>query len=245
MRYVIASALFCFWQLPSVLGQDLTVDHISIHVDNAAPEAVVLTDAGLELDKITGVVQHTGQGTAAQFVRFENVYLELIWVEDEDLLRAAEPDLGDTLLRRANASPFEIGLRHREVDPASMPFETVSYWAEWMRPLVSIAVAKRVSAEQGVPEIFVVPQYMRWDVRTEAEPGLLRRAAHPLGVRAVSRVRVHGPGFPSDSEAVRYLMDNEVVEFVLAESHFLELEFDGRREQRLDLRPTLPLVIYH
>jgi len=225
------------------VAQELAVDHVWIHVGKRASEAGTLVDAGIQM--VGGIMQHKGQGTASIFVWFRNVYLELIWVEDEKLLREVAPELGYTLLGRPDTSPFGIGLRSVGSDPATLPFESSSYWAEWMRPFVSLTVARRDDDVTTDPAIFVVPRYMRWDLRTEAQPDLLRSADHPLGLSKVTRIRVHGPGLPSDSEAVRFLTSAGLVEFGSAESHLLELEFDNRRGRQVDLRPTLPLVIYH
>ncbi len=253
MARIRLSVLFCLLVIPATsLAQELAVDHVWIHVEKGAPEANTLVDAGIQIERnseivqmVGGIVQHKGQGTASIAVRFRNVYLELIWVEDEELLREVAPELGYTLLGRPDTSPFGIGLRSVGSDPASLPFESSSYWAEWMRPFVSLTVARRDDDVTTDPAIFVVPRYMRWDLRTEAKPDLLRSADHPLGLSKVTRIRVHGPGLPSDSEAVRFLTSAGLVEFGSAESHLLELEFDNRRGRQVDLRPTLPLVIYH
>ena len=242
----------------SALGQELAVDHFWIRVSQGAPEAKALTDAGFRFERFDQsssiapvassdprVVQHTGHGTASVVVRFRNMYLELIWIEDPDLLRQIAPELGYTLLESPDISPIGIGLRHVGEGAASLPFESSSHWAPWMRPNVSVATARRDGGAPAEPAIFVVPRYMRWDLRTQDNPELLHSAQHRLDLGEVTKIRVHGPGLPSASQPVRVLEEQELVDFVPSDNYLLEIEFDGRRESTVDLRPALPLVIYH
>ena len=71
------------------------------------------------------------------------------------------------------------------------------------------------------PAVFVVPSYMRWDAKTEAEPEVLRAAIHEPGLGEVTHIRVLGPGLPSRSEPIRTLTENGIVEFASAEEHLL------------------------
>lgn len=239
------------------VGQELAVDHFWIRVSKGAPEAQAIADAGFLFQRFdqsssaaptdssdSHVNQHTGQGTANMVVRFHNMYLELLWVEDRELLRRVRPN-HRILDESPKASPFGIGLRHVGDDAASLPFESSSQWAPWMRPLVSLATATHDSSVPSEPTIFVIPRYMRWDLRVHNNPELLRAAQHEVDVVNVTRIRVYAPGLPSASQAVRVLEKQKLVEFVDSQNHLLEIEFDGRRESTVDFRPTLPLVIYH
>jgi len=88
----VVLALTCLlMSADTIRAQSLEVDHLWIHVSPGAPEAAALSAAGLEVDRNAGVVQHTGQGTASIFLRFQNVYLELIWIEDGALLQKVAP----------------------------------------------------------------------------------------------------------------------------------------------------------
>jgi hypothetical protein len=241
----------------SASAQQLAVDHVWIRVTRGAPEAQALADAGLRFVRFDQgssivpvassdgrVVQHAGQGTASIIVRFRNMYLELIWVESPELLAKVAPEHGYTLLD-SERSPIGIGLRHLGEDGSTLPFESSSHWAPWMRPTAALATARRDTASPTDPAIFVIPRYLRYDLRTKGDPKLLEWAEHSLDLREVSKIRVHGPGLPSRSQAVRLLEEQRLVEFVPATTHTLEIEFDGRREVTLDFRPSLPLTIYH
>jgi len=107
---------------------DLVIDHIYICVTKQAPEAKALQDAGMQL--ASGTDHHTGQGTAAVFFYFENIYLELIWVEDAEELKSADKQLADKFKNVTNGgSPFGLGLRKRvpsDAPEANMPRH--EYW---------------------------------------------------------------------------------------------------------------------
>lgn len=247
------------WGFQSALyAQELAVDHLWIRVSPDAPEASALAEAGFqfqEFDQATTVapiaandsriIQHRGQGTAGMYVRFHNIYLELIWVHDPELLKQVAPKHGKTLLD-SRESPIGIGLRHVGEDASSLPFESSSHWAPWMRPpLIALPTATHDASAQGHPAIFVVPRYLRWDLRAQANPRILESAKHRPNLKKVTLIRLHGPAQSLRSESVQYLLDARLIEFFPSESHLLELEFDNQTEEIIDFRPTLPLVIYH
>ena len=234
----------------SSYSQELEVDHLWIHIQSDSIVSAFLDNAGFNIagkfDAVhskSTVIHHKGQGTAGIYVRFENIYLEFIWIEDESLLRQNAPELGSTLLGYPQTSPIGIGLRFDSSELVSLPFQTTSYWADWMRPLDALAVAKREVATD--PAIFVIPNWLNWAKRTKTIPELLEDAKHTITVHNVTRIRVYGPDQPSQSEPVQFLRENNLVEFQSADEYLLELEFDNHSDNQVDLRPTLPLVIYY
>jgi hypothetical protein len=234
----------------------LAVDHIWIRVTPGAPEAQVLRDAGFQFQEfpvpgsaspsatVNYAYTHTGQGTANNIVRFNNVYLELIWVDDSAALETVAPELGYTLLHPTDSSPLGLGLRHAGMEVDEAPFPTVPYRADWMQSGTEIAVAVRGESSDPDPAIFIVPRYMRWDTRVESNPEMLASATHQIGVGDVTRIRVFGPGQPSGSAPVEALERQGLVEFLGADEHLVEIEFDDSRSEQIDFRPDLPLRIF-
>jgi hypothetical protein len=217
----------------------LAFDHVWIQVTPNAPEAQALANAGFKLPA-QGGRPHAGMGTASTAVMFRNAYLELLWVEDPHALRQVAPSFAHTLLGGADASPFGIGLR-RATDVDDLHFESISISAEWLRGGESIEVARRSNEGSTAPPIFVVPRYMGYP---EFKDQFAELQSNSLGVRDVTRVRLHGPGLSSAPPVLGELDAPPFVEFVSGEEHLLELEFDERvRGRVLDLRPTLCLVI--
>jgi hypothetical protein len=221
----------------------LELDHLYICVKKKAPEIKILQNAGLELAPDT--TSHTGQGTAAIFFNFENFYLELIWVENPDELNKFDKKLTEKFAMASNGgSPFGIGLHRHDPSDRPLPFKTNSYYAEWMKPGSSIDNAEIEHINQ--PEIFVVAPYMNWSQAIKDYPKLLETTKHQAGMRQLTRLIISGPEIPGESEAMRVLDEQRIVEFKSAKEHLAELVFDNAGEGKsIDCRPVLPLLIYY
>ena len=225
----------------------LELDHLYICAAKGAPEARVLEDAGLRLAGDTA--HHTGQGTASVFFVFENMYLELSWVEDSVELAGADQELADKF-NNANrgGSPFGLGLRRSEPITDSLPFQTRSYYQEWMREGSSIEVAQ--TNHSSDPEVFVVPTYMGHDsllARAKAARSeRLEDLKHPAGIKKLTKIKISGPNLPGESQTLSVLSERGIVAFGESEKHVAELTFDqGRQGKTIDARPDLPLVIHY
>jgi hypothetical protein len=242
----------------------LELDHIFVFVSKDAPEREVLIALGLQApDRVS---RHTGQGTASVSFVFENAYLELLWVADEDELAATCAAGDDDFCRRAKwrqtqAWPFGIGLRNSCGRDHPPPLKHRELRGEWMKPDSCLYL---IEDDGGVhePEYFVVPPYM-------AVPAWVEKAdtTHPLGVRRLTRAEVTvgpkagahgvsdfgvGSGFgfvsasPSKrlSPAARLLQRSAGIRFHRGASPLLTLTFDDARQRKTaDLRPDLPIII--
>jgi hypothetical protein len=238
----------CLLGIPAVLSAQaprVELDHVFIAVPApGTAEVEALQRLGFTVD--TAVMRHTGQGTASRSLLFENVYLELIWVDTtvglslqghavrEDTERAAS-------WRSTGASPFGLGLRGAGVaDDYGVP--VTRYSSEWMQPGSSIAVLKQAH-EPEAAGLFVVPPYMAvpaWIDRVrEHVPHLL---LHGNGSRRVSAVALAGPA--SHRPSATRVLGISGLTFNEAEAPLLTLELDsGQRNVTHDLRPLLPLLI--
>jgi hypothetical protein len=85
---------------------------------------------------------------------------------------------------------------------------------------------------------------MNWSQAVKEYPKLLETAKHQTGMRQITGLRILGPGMPLESEAMKVLAEQGLVDFQPADKHLLELEFDNVREGKsIDARPELPLLI--
>jgi hypothetical protein len=220
---------------------ELALDHLFVVVDHGAPESEVLQRAGLH--QAPDPVVHEGQGTASVFFFFENVYLELVWVDQPGLLDEVLPELAErTGGASGNPSPFGIGLRRAGDEPAELPFPTRPHTADWMKPETAIGIAAAQPASE--PMIFVVPGYMGWPEFVATDPEVGDQMDHPAAMRRLTEVRLHGPAGTHRSRAMRSLVDTGLINRSDSSDHLLELVFDeGRRGKTLDGRPDLPLMI--
>lgn len=235
----------------TTLSAVLEVDHAQIYVSPGAPEAAVLQRAGLLVGATT--TRHTGQGTAARFVPFDNGYLELIWMDSSVSVASAMRE--EVVIRRqraawrfTGAAPIGVGLRrHRGIDDSlPLPLPARPYAPEWVRagaPILRLTDA----LDPAVPVLFVVPNYMVRDSAVIAErmardASYAARLAHPLGVRRLTRIRLMLPT-RSRSEGVDALVHGDVFDLSSSESPVLELTFDYGHQRLRDFRPDLPLII--
>jgi len=216
----------------------LAADHVFLVASAGAPEAQSLQRAGFSREP--EAAKHEGQGTASVFFSFENAYLELIWIDDAEELRAADTDLAARFEGvDRGASPVGIGLHRVHPEDPTVPFPTRSYTADWMKPGAEILLADGQPLNE--PALFVVPGYMAWPELSRSYSEFMD---HPNGVARITSIRVSGPGLGDPSASLDYVNQNAIVEVFDAPQPLLELEFDdGRGGQQVDLRPDLPLLI--
>lgn len=229
----------------------LELDHVFIWVTRGAPEAKTIENAGLKaLDEIS---KHTGQGTSSRVFIFENAYLELIWIDDEQAATKNATRTGIDMLTRANwkqtkASPFGIGLHRIPGATTAIPFPVIEYWAEWMKENTLIHFAKAVSSRKE-PMYFVLPDYIAIpdaatrEKQRQTNPDYERMLKHPLGVSKLTNVRISTVE-KALTETAGILTRNGVVRIESGRAPLMELTFDGGAQKKaVDLQPQLPLVI--
>lgn len=119
----------------------LELDHVFIVVSPQASEAQFLQKAGFTIS--SDVTRHTGQGTASVFSRFDNAYIEFVWIEDYNVLKQADSELASRMMRdREDTSPFGFALRQTDYTEVDLPFRTRPYRADWMQPGSEIRIAE-------------------------------------------------------------------------------------------------------
>lgn len=224
------------------------LDHLFIWVSKGAPEAKAFEAIGLQ--PYGEATQHIGQGTASKVFIFENAYLELIWIEDEqaaakNAARSAIDMRGRARWRQTGASPFGIGLHYLQGKASPAPFPTIPYWCEWMRPDTTIEFSKAITA-QSEPMYFILPNYL--SVSDSALREFLRNRSSSmkpqgLAVKRITDVRINTAAKKLTTTAAM-LTRNGVVTIKGSKTAVMELTFDaGKQGKRLDLQATLPLII--
>ncbi len=210
---------------------EVEIDHVFILCDPGAPQASLLTEAGL----VEGPGnRHPGQGSANRRFFFANAMLELLYLDDVDTA-AREPArrlrLKDRWLDPA-ASPF--GLVLRRIDPdAPPPFPGWRYYPEYFDDSSFFIVGEN-SDVLAEPLCICLPQQM---------PGG-RRGARPQNPGLdLTGLRL---GLPVErlSQVLSRLTLCPGFELEPGREHRLELCFNrGAEDLETDFRPRLPLVI--
>lgn len=244
-----ALALFYAAAAPGALAQSprVELDHVFIVVTpGAVAEIAALRAAGLTV-AADSPNRHDGQGTASIAAYFENAYLELIWVDSTvsvsaNQARTAEWFRNAAAWRTNRHSPFGIGLRRVAGDTAALPVPVELETSEWLGPGAAYELLRQ-PGDSLAADFFVVPAAVavpRWVARArQREPELWQHAG---GGREITTVRIHG--LPVHQPIALRVLHPSRIETRNASSPLLELVIDDRaRGQRVDLRPTLPLVI--
>lgn len=247
MRVITMAAAASLALAPGLRGQDPSVilepDHCSIWVSKDAPEASLLTSFGLLQDQDPEVVRFNGVSWVS--FSFENFYLELLWVHDEESFQENWVWWDPLWEQRADwrttdASPFLLAFHREDPDNLNLPFriaEDVNFYEDggWVK-----------HGNPQLPYVFVMgprdampdPWWMTPEIREHAK-------SHPAGIRKLTGVRVSAPE-EETHEAIEVLVSQGALRTGVAGEHLLELTFDdGRQGKTFDARPDLPLIFYY
>ncbi|MGL5083679.1 MAG: VOC family protein [Microcoleaceae cyanobacterium] len=227
-----------------MLEEHFELDHLFIWVASDAPEKTTLIESGFQFDE--ELIVHHGQGTASITFSFENAYIELIWVNDEDEAAKFGQAINTDLLARARwhstgACPFGIALRRKDKVRAALPFAVRPFHAEWMRANDTILFAEGAS-DLGTPLIFVIPPEMDWAAAVEGDANLRDSICHPIGSRQLTLTQATITSTIFDIGALGALTN--ALQFEVGSAPLVSLTLDdGRQRQAMSFEPALPLKI--
>ena len=209
----------------------LELDHFFIQVHKDAPETQTLIALGFHHSGHFN--RHIGLGTKGTYFNFENISIELLWIEDEAEFASASLMFG--------RPPFGFAFHHNKAGvSAPLPFETNAFHWDWMPPDSFLHFAKRDPASLE-PLFFVVPDGIAFPEEDNDMPSEL--TAHPLGIKQLSTLRVIIPSQELSATA-QLLSANTNVKIENGSESRLELTFDNEAQGKIvDVRPTLPLLI--
>lgn len=227
----------------------LALDHVWIATETgAAAERAELERAGFRIAPM--INRHDGQGTASATVEFQNGYLELIWPDDAVPVRGGAAIAKERFTQRADwrksgHSPFGLALARTPATPEGFPFETWRVTADWMEPGTFLEML----TPRGSPAVNLAIHPGRVD-----EAAILRRITaggtdaemflHPNGARRLTSVSITAPDANGLPPSATFLNESGAARLVVGDAWLMELTLDANaREQTLDLRPALPVVI--
>jgi hypothetical protein len=216
----------------------LELDHLVVFTAVDAPEARRLEEIGLQ--GFGGVTRHGDLGSASTSFFFSNLlYLELLWIHDEEAARRNfEPLTMNTIprmhWRESGASPINLMFRRRQpgaTDPPPFPARQLQ-----LPGGAFVAFNGEVLAE---PCYGLVPE----EISFRGFRANIQDLPHPLGVKALTGVAVTVPG-GGLSPIAQLLSQNGIVSFESGSSPMATLTFDdGAQGKSVDVRPTLPIVL--
>ncbi|MEM8534252.1 MAG: hypothetical protein AAGF95_25620 [Chloroflexota bacterium] len=218
----------------------LEIDHVYIMVTPNAPEAAYLQSRGLFL--LEDTMHHEGQGTASCIFLFKNMYLELAWVHNREMMLQKSAEVGFEIVlsepwQETGASPFGVGLRYTGAE-RTLPFATKKYHAEWMPPSEQIDVIPKTLVAE--PAYFMLSDGLKHLEPPEEE------STHSLGIQNLTHLAITVTCGTVLSPATEFLITNSVLQIKEGSTPMMELTFDGgTQKESVDCRPTLPLMIYY
>jgi hypothetical protein len=215
------------------------LDHVFVCCSPGADEEAAAL-AALGLTEGTANT-HPGQGTASRRFFFQNAYLELFWVTDEDEARG--PVAGPTRLWErwsargtGAACPFAVILRPSDPAKPEPPFATWAYRPPYLPAPLAIDLAKDTPLAE--------PAFFHIGFARPPEQYLTQPTVHPRGVQRLTAVEIGLLDTRALSPAARAIEKAGLVSFRTAGEYVMTLSFDGATGgASADLRPTMPVVL--
>jgi hypothetical protein len=209
--------------------------HIFIFSDSQGAEADELISFGL----IEGSNRiHPGQGTSNRKFYFDNFYLEILWVSNENEIKStltAPTYLWERANYKLNGnSPFGLCLNYSE-DTDRLFKDCLSYKPSYL----PAGMAIEVITNQDSP-------YLPWTFRWPPISGL-KKAEEPThhrpALNELTKIRFGIPLNSYQNKYTNFFGSNEKIVFEAASQHHLALEFDHGRLGQTKTFSTLPLII--
>jgi hypothetical protein len=217
----------------------MEIDHIFIFTHTPQEAAQRLRHFGLNEGSAN---QHPGQGTSCRRFFFENAYLELVWVSNEEEIK--NPAIVKTRFwERAHSnesgySPFGICFRKTSSNEQDLFVEAWQYAPSFV-PRGQYACIAPNDAFPWEPMLFEFPfhQIKPLDYPWERKQPLI----HPKGFKQITRAEFTLPTSLSLSDSLKKVISHSSIQIVEGHSYHVNIEFDygveGARENFLDALP--------
>lgn len=233
----------------------LEIDHIFVCI-KSVPDTALLRHLGLVCSDYS--LSHPQQGTASNLIFFENSYIELIWVEDEDMSEIYAMRSGIDFLARSNwenssTSPFGIALHQkgdginsdrlgRVVGDHRLNSERLSNHNN-TDSFINFAASNLVN--QIEPLCFVIPELVSFQNLFDPSMETHQRLTnHPLGIKKLTNIRVAIEKSSNFSDPLSMLEESGMIEIERDSYPALELTFDYASNHSLDLQAIgIPIIL--
>ncbi len=231
----------------------LEIDHIIVCTSTVVQPAA-FADLGLTCSNQP--IRRPHQGTVSHLIFFENIYLELIGVEDEMAAEIYAMQFGIDFLARAQwrqtqASPFGLALRQKPefvettLLPASSPAAKANETAA-----INFAADNFINfaadnwRTQAEPLCFVIPDSISLLSLLDRATNVDQLLSHAAGMRHLTSAKVAMESVEM-TDSITMLSRDGVVEVEQNAEPLLELRFDHQlQKQTLDLRWLgIPVVL--
>jgi hypothetical protein len=212
----------------------MDVDHIFIFTDDKGKVADKLVEFGL-LEGSNRV--HVGQGTTNRKFYFDNFFLEILWVHNENEIKS---DLVKPTglwqradYKRSEFSPYGLCIVNSD-DTTGLFENSFKYQPDYFPNGMTIEILKNENQPQ-LPWTFRLP--FKGQKKNETEP-----KNHKIGITRLTKVNFNYKDSQSD-KYVDYFKNESNIEFTVSKDYGMTLTFDnnkqGQREYFADLKMTI------
>jgi hypothetical protein len=205
------------------VSPDLTLDHIYIIAVKSTPEFQFLKDSGFFISDI--IVKQPGFGTSGRTLYFQNFYIELYWIENQDVfMKSIMPHYKNNKGVLVKIKMGVAFVNNSNSDNNSLlTFDKNNFCWDMMIPgnCLKLTEIKNVST----PMYFIQPDHLAFN-----KNGMQRNLLKPL-VNHKNKIRrlTNAKMFFADrelSKAEKYLEHLDVINFQTGAADYFELEFD-------------------
>ncbi len=187
-----------------------------------------------------------GQGTVSTLIFFENVYLEIFWLEETSHLTQSEMMGEFNLQARVNwvvtgASPFGFGLSYSARNHDN--FVSPNSEKPISEPFLRFCPINLANPEE--PICYLVPDYEAKRHRLDRYSAIAEDLRNPgLGLRTLTQAKMRVISDRLMTPPLIDLANQKLLEIKYQKSPLLDLTFDdGKQEKFVDLRPLIPIIL--
>ncbi|NEQ98549.1 MAG: VOC family protein [Cyanothece sp. SIO2G6] len=224
----------------------LEIDHIFVCVD-VEPDPREFSQLGLLCSE--RVIRREEQGTASRLIFFNNVYLELVWIENPQqaeiyAMRSGVDYLARSQWRVSRFCPFGIALRHSEVRDSSAELGIFEQTSSAIDEVIRLASSNLVA--QWEPLCYIIPSAIALTTlfaHAQSMQGQLTN--HALGIQHLTHTSLAIQHSGTLTSPISMLSMEEIVELKREQPFELILTFDSHRQgQCLSLASlNLPITL--
>lgn len=212
----------------------MDIDHIFIFTDDNGKIADKLVEFGLSEGSNR---VHKGQGTTNRKFYFENFFLELVWVHNEDEIKS-ELVKPIRLWQRAEYkrnefSPYGLGFENSE-DTNRIFENSFKYQPHYFPKDMAIEFLDNEN-QPHLPWTFRLP--FKGQKNNEAEP-----KNHKTGIKKLTKAIFKYKGAQADKYLENF-KDDPTIEFTVSTDYGLTLIFDNKEQGKRGVFEDLKLII--
>lgn len=223
----------------------LEIDRLFLCVEKKLEVISILQEFGLYCPNT--IVQSDFQGTLSKIFFFENIYLEIIWLENGQSQSQLSTDInfsGRADWKRNKLSPFGIGLSRKQQNNQKLNLD--SNLIDDLVIYDDIYYSEQNQKNALEPFIFILPDRLKYsNIFNPSVTEYNKYTDHPLGVKQITDIKIIlQKGKRRDSRIITSLKNNNLLDISRGFEPLLELTFDrGVKGQVLDARPTIPILL--